>query len=81
MHRQALYRPGGLKDRWELLLGLYLVAAALGIVLIGFGLRAIGSGHAGWLVTLLVPGVPLLLWGIRSSTGSCRRLNRLIASL
>jgi membrane-associated phospholipid phosphatase len=81
MHRQALYRPGGLKGRWELLLGLYLVAAALGTVLTGFGLRAIGGGHAGWLVTLLVPGVPLLLWGIRGSIGSCRRLNRLIASL
>jgi len=81
MHRQALYRPGGLKACWELLLGLYLAASALGILLTGFGLRATGSVHAGWLAALLVPGVPLLVWGIRRSTGCCRKLNRLIASI
>ncbi|MCP3955806.1 MAG: phosphatase PAP2 family protein, partial [Desulfobacterales bacterium] len=78
LHRHALYQTGGLNSRWDLLLGLYLAAFALGLVLTGFGLRASVGAHVGWPATLLIPGVPLLVWGIRGSTVCWRRLNRLL---
>ncbi len=80
-YREILYGPGYLPDRWELCLGFYLAAAALGIVLTGFGLRALGMEGARNLAGLLIPGLPLIIWGIRRSVTCCRRLNRCIASV
>ena len=75
-YRQALYRHGRLKPGWELFLGLYLAAVALGTLVTGIGLRAVWIEHARWLTVLLVPGIPLAVWGVRSSIKCCQGLYR-----
>lgn len=75
-HREALYRSGRQNDSWEIFLGFYLTAAALGILLAGIGLRALWIDNARWLAALLVPGIPLIAWGIRRSTRCCGSLYR-----
>lgn len=70
---------GNLKAGWELLLGFCLVAASLGLVLAGLGLRAFWIPEARWLALLLLPGIPLAVWAILKSIQYCGRLNRTLA--
>ncbi len=78
-HRKALVRAGDLRVGWELLLGFYLVAMFLGILVSGIGLRALWVAQARWLAILLVPGIPAVIWGFRRSAAGCRNLYRELA--
>ena len=72
-------RTGDLRVGWELFLALYLVAAFLGILLSGIGLRALWVAQARWLAILLVPGIPAAVWGFHRSAACCRDLYRGLA--
>lgn len=78
-HRDALTGSGNLKAGWELLLGLSLVATCLGLVLAGLGLRAFWIPEARQLAFLILPGIPLAVWGALKSRQYCRRLNQALA--
>lgn len=77
--RETLKGPGNLKAGWELLLGCSLVAACLGLVLAGLGLRAFWIPEARQLALLVLPGIPLAMWGALKSRQYCRRLNQALA--
>lgn len=76
---RALARAGKLRAGWELFLGFYLVAAFGGILVSGIGLRALWVAQSRWLVILLVPGIPILIWGFRRSAACLRDLYRELA--
>ena len=64
---------------WELFLGFYLVAAFGGILVSGIGLRALWVAQSRWLVILLVPGIPIVIWGFRRGAACLRDLHRALA--
>jgi len=78
-NRDTLKGLANLSAGWELLLGFSLVAACLGFVLAGLGLRADWIPEARWLALLLLPGIPLAGWGTYKSIQYCRRLNQDLA--
>jgi membrane-associated phospholipid phosphatase len=79
--RKALDRAGDLRVGWELFLAFYLLAAFLGILVSGIGLRALWVAQARWLAILLVPGIPAAVWGFRRSAACCRDLYRGLAAI
>lgn len=80
-HRDGLKGSGNLAAGWEVLLGFSLVATCLGIVLAGLGLRAFWISEARQLALLVLPGIPLTVWGIFKSRQYCRRLNQALADV
>ena len=78
-HRDIRKGFGNLRAGWELLFGLSLVVACLGLVLAGLGLRAFWIPEARWLALLLLPGIPLAAWGSIKSRQYGRRLNQFLA--
>ena len=80
-HWQALDRNDNLRSGWELFMSFYLVAAFGGVLISGIGFRALWMEGGRWLVLLLVPGIPVAVWGFRCSAASCRRLYRALQTV